>query len=201
MYDDYFSAVVSFIVAIGAAWTTVAFFLWALGVLSHLHPWKMWPLWAGPVIIVGAPFIVVALHLPLLLCMPCGCIITARERRQRRAAQEVAVQMEEGRRANERYTIAANAEAARVPAERLAPESAARPEEPRQIDGGGTDAEASPPAIDAKGNNSTPSDQCVSGESPSAGVAEPQATETPALTPEGDTTGVIAPPAPAHVKQ
>jgi len=200
MSDDQFSALVCIIIGIGTTWSAIALFLWSFGVMSLHHTWKLWPLWTGPIIIVGAPFIAVALYLLLLPCVPCIFILMAKERRQQRAAH-AAFQMEEGRRANARYIIPANAEAARVSADPLALKGAARPEEPRQIDGRSTDAEALPPTTDAKGNNSTPSDQCASTESPSGGIAEPQATETPALTPAGDTTGVIASPAPAHVKQ
>lgn len=157
----------------------------------------MWPLWAGPLITIGSPFIAIALHLPLLLCLPCILFGEARERRQRGAAREAAVRMEEGRRTNQIYIDAANAEAARLAAERLALERAGQPEMPHQTDGASTDAEASPPATDAKENNS---DQGVSDASPSAGVAEPQAAETPVATPTVDTASVVAPLAPAHVE-
>ena len=152
----------------------------------------MWPLWTGPTILVGAPFIAVALYLPLLSFLPCVFILMARGRSRQRAAP-AAVQME-GRRANARYSIAANAEAARVSAERLALEGAARPEEPRQMMMGTRILRFC--LLRPTRRETTPSDQCLSGESPSGDVAEPQATETPAYTCRRYNS-VIASPVPA----
>jgi len=195
--DNSFGVVTGFFCGVGIAWTAVAIFLWFIDVIRPHRTWNMWPLWVGPLIAIASPLISAALHLPLLLFLPCILFRTARERRQQRVAREAAVRMEEGRRTNQIYIDAANAEAARLAAERLALERAGQPEMPRQTDGVST---ALPPTTDAKENNLSPSNQCMSDASPSAGVAEPQATEMPVPTPTVDTTSVIAPPAPAHVE-
>jgi len=142
----------------------------AIDVLPRLHTWKLWPLWAGILIIVGSPLIGAALGLVIfLLFLPCALLQSAEGwRRQRavqravqRAAQRAAVQMEEGRRlrSNQMYIDAANAAAVRP-----APHHVAPPEEP----------------------------------SPAA-VAEAETIEPPAPKPEINATNAISPPAAAHV--
>ena len=107
--------------------------------------------------------------------------------------------MEEGRRANQIHIDAANAEAARLAAER-----AARPEEalPRAEIGVGVE-EASPAAISTEETNASPPDHNVSTDkSPPSGVAgpEPAPAENPATPPpESDVGGAIAPPEPVHI--
>jgi hypothetical protein len=154
-----------------------------------LHPWKMWPLWVGPLLVIGSPFIVLALHLPLLLLLPCILLLSSREDRRQRSARAT-IQMEEGRRANQIHIDAANA----AEAARLAAERAAQPEG----DGTGAGAEASPPAIDTGGTDASPPDDNVSTDRPPpSGVAEPEPVEKP--PPENDVGGAIVPPEPVHI--
>lgn len=153
----------------------------------------MWPLWTGPLIAIG-PFI--AIIVLFVLFLPCIVLQGARTRRRQRSI----VQMEEGRRANQLYIDAANAEAVRLAAARAAPEQVAQPEEPRQRDGTGEDAKASPPEIEAKGEGTSPSDHNLSKDVPPSGnVADPEMIETPTATPENDVASAISPPPPAHL--
>ena len=128
-----------------------------------------------------------------LLFLPC---ILLHKVRTRRAAQ-VAVQMEEGRRTNERYINAANAQAARLAAARATPEHVARPEEPLQRDELGVDTEASPPATE---NDASPLDHDVPKDVPRSGsFAERETIDIPPAILGYDLTSTITPPPPAHV--
>ena len=169
-----------------------------MGAITIHNTWKLWPLWAGPLIVIGSPLIVLAMHIPCLLFLPCILLQGPVERRQQRVAR-AALQMEEGRRTNQRYIDAANAEAARLAALRPAPERAA-PEAPHERDGTGGDARGSPPANDAKGNDtSTVNDGTSKDTPPSGGATEPESIEKPAVIPGNDIASTVAPPAPAHI--
>jgi len=138
---------------------------------------------------IGSPLIVLALHIPLL---PCILLRGTAGRRQQRVVH-AALQMEEGRRTNQRYIDAANAEAARLAAERAALGRAAPLEALYERDGTGGDAGGSPLANDPMGNDmSTAND--TSKDTPRYGGAAKRES-----IPGNDIAGAVAPPAPAHI--
>jgi hypothetical protein len=176
---------------------------------SFDHYWKKWPLWTGPVIMVGSPFIVIAIHIPFLLCMPCVTVVEERERRQQRATQE-ANRMEEARRSNQIYIDRMASAGTAHPA---AP-AVAHPEEERRRDGEDVETALSPTNIDdAQKENDHHSDhRPTSKEAPITAVAEheieKQDTEksvkeapVPSVNEHGNTSIAITPPAPAHLGQ
>src|ERR1700733_999545 len=116
---------------------------------------------------ISSPLIASAMFLPFL---PCILLRGPAGRRQRPVAH-AELQMEEGRRANQRYIDAANAEALRLAAELAAPERAAPPEAPHERDGTGEDAGGSPPANDAKENDTSTANNDTSKDTPPS--AEP----------------------------
>ena len=122
--------------------------LLCIGVISSHHPPSMWPLWVGPLIMIGSPTTVAALHIPILVLIPCMLFVDDwRARRPRRIIIDVETA---GRIANQAHMGTVNAQAA-PPALELA---VVRREE-RDVTG----AEAEAPAIDRKENDIPPCDR------------------------------------------
>jgi len=139
---------------------------------------------------IGSPLIVLAMYIPFL---PCVLLQGPARRRQQRVAHAT-LQMEEGRRTNQRYIDAANSEAARLAAERAAPLEVLY-----ERDGTDGDVGGSPPANDAMGKDTSTTNDTSKDTPRSGGAAKRESIEKPAVVPGNDIESAVTPPGPARI--